>query len=97
VAVDRSGNVYVVDNGNQRVLKLAAGSNSPDVLPFTGLSQPTGVAVDARGNVYVADNMSAKVLKLAAGSISPDVLPFPHGDPSGVAVDSAGTCTSPTA
>ncbi|MDT5257522.1 MAG: serine/threonine protein kinase, bacterial, partial [Mycobacterium sp.] len=28
VAVDTNGNVYVADNGNARVVKLAAGSNT---------------------------------------------------------------------
>ena len=38
VAVDSAGNVYVTDTGNNRVLKLAAGSATQDVLPFTGLN-----------------------------------------------------------
>ena len=40
---------------NNRVVKLAAGSNAQEVLPFTGLSDPGGVAVDAAGTVYVTD------------------------------------------
>jgi serine/threonine-protein kinase len=49
------------------VLKLAAGSETPTVLPFTGLKYPEGVAVDTSGNVYVADEFNNRVLKLAAG------------------------------
>ena len=50
VAVDTAGNVYVTDTGNDRVLKLAAGSTTRTVLPFTGLNRPGGVAVDTAGN-----------------------------------------------
>ena len=35
VAVDAAGTVYVIDDFN-RVLKLAAGSSTQSVLPFTG-------------------------------------------------------------
>jgi len=38
VAVDSSGDVYVVDYKNNRVLKLAAGTSTPVSLPFTGLN-----------------------------------------------------------
>jgi serine/threonine-protein kinase len=43
VAVDTAGNVYVTDTGNNRVLRLAAGSSTQSVLPFTGLNDPDGV------------------------------------------------------
>jgi serine/threonine protein kinase, bacterial len=67
LAVDGAGNLYVTDTGNNRVLKLAAGSSSPTVLPFTGLNKPFGVAVDAAGNLYVTDTHKSRVVKLAAG------------------------------
>src|ERR1700739_3129866 len=37
VAVDTTGNVYVTDRDNNRVLELPAGSTTPDALPFSGL------------------------------------------------------------
>ena len=55
MAVDSAGNVYVTDNGNDQVWKLAAGADKLTALPLTGLKDPDGVAVDAAGNVYVAD------------------------------------------
>jgi serine/threonine protein kinase, bacterial len=74
------------------VLTLGAGSATPTVLPFTGLSYPSGVAVDSAGDLYVADNDNNRVLKLAAGSATQTVLPFTGlGKPFGVAVDAAGT------
>jgi DNA-binding beta-propeller fold protein YncE len=100
VAVDAAGNVYVTDARTNRVLKLAAGSNTQTVLPFTGLdlcpdmidAASGGVAVDAGGNVYVTDSCHNRVLKLAAGSNTQTVLPITGLDGAqGVAVDGAGT------
>jgi DNA-binding beta-propeller fold protein YncE len=83
VAVDSAGNLYVTDHRyartstpvyvDNRVLKLAAGSGTQTVLPFTGLTGPAGVAVNppwiaARTNsVYVVDCMNNRVLKLGLG------------------------------
>lgn len=83
-----AGDVSVADISNNRVLKLAQGSRTPTVLPFTGLSAPSGVAVSPRGDVYVTDSGNHRVLKLAVGETVQTVLPFidlrvPHG----VAVD----------
>ena len=100
VAVDAAGNVYVTDSHTNPVLKLAAGSNTQTVLPFTDLdlcpnvidASLAGVAVDAAGNVYVADSCHDRVVKLAAGSSNQTVLPFRGLDgPHGAAVDSAGS------
>jgi serine/threonine-protein kinase len=66
-AADSVGTVYVADEGNDRVVKLAAGSSAPTVLPFTGLNTPSGVAVDLAGPVYVADFGNNRVVKLPAG------------------------------
>ncbi|KKC05338.1 serine/threonine protein kinase [Mycobacterium nebraskense] len=91
VALDNTGNVYVTSQGMYgRVVKLAAGSGTPTVLPFTGLYQPQGLAVDANGTVYVAD-FNNRVVKLDPGSSTPAVLPFNGLNfPQGVAVDAAG-------
>ncbi len=94
VAVDTAGDLYVADGydaSNSRVLKLAAGSNTQTVLPFTGLNAPFGVAVDTAGDLYVTDRDNNRVLKLAAGSSTQSVLPFTGLNyPDGVAVDAAG-------
>jgi serine/threonine protein kinase, bacterial len=65
VAVDPGGNVYVVNDST--VVKVAAGSNTQTVLPFTGLKEPWAVAVDTGGNVYVSDQDNKRVLELAGG------------------------------
>ncbi len=91
VALDSDGNIYVASQGMYgRVVKLAAGSREPTVLPFSGLYQPQGVAVDANGTVYVSD-FNNRVVKLTAGSNNQEVLPFDGLNyPEGLAVDSGG-------
>ncbi|OBI43710.1 hypothetical protein A5707_04790 [Mycobacterium kyorinense] len=92
VAVDASGNVYVTNIDNDRVMKLEAGSTHQTVLPFTGLKEPYGLAVDTDGGVYVADTDNDRVLKVAAGSDSQTVVPFTGlKRPAGLAVDGSGS------
>jgi serine/threonine protein kinase, bacterial len=86
--------VYVADHDNNRVLKLAAGSSTQTVLPFTGLKRPAGVAVATDGTVYVTATGAEpnKVLKLPSGSSTPTDLArtldsYQLGD---VAVDTTG-------
>jgi serine/threonine protein kinase, bacterial len=91
VAVDPAGAVYVTNQGMYgRVVKLAPGSSTPTVLPFTGLYQPQAVAVDSAGTVYVTD-FNNRVVMLPAGSNNQTQLPFTGlSYPEGVVVDNAG-------
>jgi serine/threonine protein kinase, bacterial len=92
VAVDSAGDVFVTNQGMYgRVVKLAPGSSTPTVLPFTGLYQPQDVAVDSAGTVYVTD-FNHRVVTLPAGSNNQTELPFTGlSYPEGVVVDSAGS------
>jgi serine/threonine protein kinase, bacterial len=102
VAVDTAGNVYATDWGcyaggsagtfvGVQVVKLAPGSSTQTVLPFTGLNGLGSAAVDTAGNVYVTNASDNRVRKLGAGSHSQTVLPFTDlHHPAGVAVDRAG-------
>ena len=75
VAVDGSGNLYIADANNDRVLKetLSAGTYTQSVLA-SGLLTPAAVAVDGSGNVYIADAGDGLLLKEApsGGSLHPD-------------------------
>ncbi|MBU6370663.1 MAG: SMP-30/gluconolactonase/LRE family protein [Patescibacteria group bacterium] len=60
ISVDSSGNVYVADSGNNRIVKF--NSSGTYLLSFGSagsgngqFSYPVGLAVDPLGNVYVAD------------------------------------------
>ena len=80
VAVDGSGNLYVMDCGNARIRQVTAGIMTTTVGGATGdgglgvfgfFSQPYGVARDNAGNTYVADAGNNRVRKVAAdGTVS---------------------------
>ncbi|OFX21894.1 MAG: hypothetical protein A2V77_20500 [Anaeromyxobacter sp. RBG_16_69_14] len=84
VAVDRSGNVYVTDRGNETIRRITstgvvstfAGSvGQPGSADGTGpaarFNSPGAVAVDVSGNVYVADWGNSTIRKITpAGVVS---------------------------
>ena len=85
VAVDGAGNVYIADQGNQRIRKVdstgtittIAGSGEygfdGDGGPATEaqLNYPRGVAVDGAGNLYIADASNHRIRKVdSTGTIT---------------------------
>jgi sugar lactone lactonase YvrE len=99
--VDGSGNVYIADFYNNRVLMEApsAGGYTQSVIanfPSNGVSGCFGVAVDGSGNVYIADTFNSRVLKetLTAGAYTQSVVANYANNglnnPKGVAVDGSG-------
>ena len=83
VAVGTTGNLYIVDYGNNRIRRVAtngmittiAGNGSDGYSGDRGpaasakLGHPTGVAVDAVGNLYIADNFNYRIRKVATNGI----------------------------
>ncbi len=83
VTLDASGNIYIADQGNNRVRVV-----TPDgtISTFAGsaayglgdggsataaeLNAPASVAVDPTGNVYVADSGNNRVREISSGTIS---------------------------
>lgn len=87
VTTDSLGRIYVVDSGNNRIVEFGAGGTQVfTVLPFTGLSAPTGVAVDSAFNVYASD--LTHILKLTPLGVQTTVAT--QSGLTGLAVDAAG-------
>jgi sugar lactone lactonase YvrE len=93
VAVDASGNLYIADANNSRVLKetLSAGAYTQSVL-VSGLSTPAAVAVDGSGDVYIADSGDGLLLKEtpSGGNYVQTLVGTGLTGDNGVAVDGSG-------
>jgi MBG domain/Bacterial Ig-like domain (group 3)/Putative Ig domain/NHL repeat len=93
VAVDITGNVYVVDFVNNQILKetYASGSYTQSTA-FSGLNGPKGMAIDGAGNIYIAATTGNQVLKetLINGSYTQSTIGSGLASPDGVAVDGSG-------
>jgi streptogramin lyase len=71
VAVDASGNVYITDETNDRVLKFSPDGSFLSSWGTLGsgpgqFNFPEGIALDGDGNVYVADNFNNRIQELSA-------------------------------
>jgi uncharacterized protein (TIGR03437 family) len=82
VCLDPSGAVYIVDSGNNRILRLsegrvstAAGSGAPGYsgdggdAKRAGLNQPRACAVDWRGNLFIADTENNRIRKVDVSGV----------------------------
>jgi sugar lactone lactonase YvrE len=83
IAVDSSGNLYILDTGNHRIRKVAANGiitsvAGTGVAGFSGdggpataaqLNTPIGITVDSSGNLYIADFINNRIRKVATDGI----------------------------
>jgi sugar lactone lactonase YvrE len=89
VALDGADNVFVVDQNNHTIRKIAASGmvttlagdvTKGGVTDGTGRNvlfvQPAGVAVDRVGNVYVADSASNTIRRGFVANAAPVIVPF---------------------
>jgi sugar lactone lactonase YvrE len=97
LAEDSSGNIYVSDLGNGRVLKLDPFGNYVSTVLSAGTSplvNPLGLAIDTSGNLYVANSTGTaapgSILKLPAQGTVQTFLSSNVTKPYGLATDQAG-------
>lgn len=98
VAVDGSGNVYVIVFGGNQQLKETLQADGTYIesqlpLPTGGFAFPWGVAVDSSGNIFIPNSLHNSVVQLtpSGGSYNASTLSLNAGVyPTGVAVDAAG-------
>ena len=66
IVIDSSNNVYVADQGNNRVQKFGGNGNFITKWGYNGtadglFSSPIGLSVDSSGNVYVSDTDNNRI------------------------------------
>ena len=97
--MDSSGNVYIADYLNNRVLKetYQAGTYTESTIG-SGLNNPQAVAVDSTGTVYIADTNNNRILLELpqAGSYVQSVFPYSPSEstlglPVALATDTNGS------
>lgn len=100
VTTDSSGNIYVADSGNDRIVKFDPNGNYLMQFGISGKNdgqfmEPRGVAVDHQGNIYVADTMNERVQKFDSGGkfllkFSSNGTDDGQFHPYGITVDKSG-------
>ena len=90
VALDASGDLFVADSGNNRIVEIShTGAVTYPLTAANGLNSPMGVAVDSTGTIiYVANTNANDVLEENNGVVTSVGSGF--NQPEGVAVDSGG-------
>ncbi len=93
-AVDGDGNVYVVDQGNDRIQRFDADGTFVTQWGTTGsatgqFNDPIGVAVDGDGNVYVTEYSGHRIQKFTAAGVFLTTWSG-FSSPTGVATDGDG-------
>ena len=83
VLADSSGNLYIVDTGNNRIRKVDSSGNITTVVGnnvqgysgdgvsaiATSLNQPRAMALDAAGNMYIADTFNQRIRMVSTSGI----------------------------
>ena len=91
LAIDESGNIYVVDTGNELIREITpagavttvAGTGTKGSTNGTAFTtsfyQPTGIIADGAGNVYIADEFNNEIRQVVVVSNYTIDKPLPPG------------------
>jgi sugar lactone lactonase YvrE len=102
LTIDSAGNLYVIDQGNQRIRKITsagvvttfAGGSSGTTGTFVdglgtnaGFNSPYGMTIDSLGNLYVADTTNFRIRKITPSQVVSSISSI---QAYGITVDSLG-------
>ena len=91
VVIDKSGNLYVSDNGNAAVRKIMPDGTVSTFTTLPSGNPPGGIALDGAGNIYVTDNASNNLYEYDKTGALINTFNVPNAvQLFGVAVDGAG-------
>lgn len=88
IFIDKQDNVYIVDTGNSRIVKLNSRLETeqifygPEDKPF---QVPEGVFVDDDGDLYVADTGNSRIVHLSPSGELVEIFTNPESDLTGQA------------
>jgi hypothetical protein len=105
LAADGSGDVYVADPANARVVKIPnpaqsglitsnntlSTTTSTTITVGSGFTAPSAVAVDSFGDVYVADSGNLYEVSVPPQSAQTEIVEGSLDDVTGLAVDASGS------
>ena len=88
VAVDTSGQVFVADTYNSRIVSMNADGSHQTTIG-SGFNYPCGVAVDTSGHVFVGDTNNNRIVSMNADGSNQTTIGSGFDNPWGVAVDTS--------
>ena len=90
IIVDSSGNLFIGDQNNHRVMKWSPGASKGEIVAggngsgnqLNQLTTPTYIKIDSSGNLYVSDPSNHRIMKWSPGAIEGEVVAGGNGSGS---------------